>query len=95
MKQTPHSFACRAVNWSTSLSEKVQDSVRELFMLARERAPAIVFIDEIDAVGGTRTNDGTSGSAEVQRTLMRLLAEMDGFDNRGDVRVMALRRGYA
>ena len=58
-------------------------------MLARERAPAIVFIDEIDAVGSTRTNDGTSGSAEVQRTLMQLLAEMDGFDNRGDVRIMA------
>ncbi|MCX6694353.1 MAG: proteasome-activating nucleotidase [Methanomicrobiales archaeon] len=63
--------------------------VRELFTLARERAPSIVFIDEIDAVGSTRTNDGTSGSAEVQRTMMQLLAEMDGFDNRGDVRIMA------
>jgi proteasome regulatory subunit len=63
--------------------------VRELFQLARERAPAIVFIDEIDAVGSMRTNDGTSGSAEVQRTLMQLLAEMDGFDTRGDVRIMA------
>ncbi len=63
--------------------------VRELFTLARERAPSIVFIDEIDAVGSTRTNDGTSGSAEVQRTLMQLLAEMDGFNNRGDVRIMA------
>jgi 26S proteasome subunit P45 family len=63
--------------------------VRELFTLARERSPSIVFIDEIDAVGSTRTNDGTSGSAEVQRTLMQLLAEMDGFDNRGDVRIMA------
>ncbi len=63
--------------------------VRDLFALARERAPAIVFIDEIDAVGSTRTNDGTSGSAEVQRTLIQLLAEMDGFDNRGDIRIMA------
>ena len=63
--------------------------VRELFLLAREKSPSIVFIDEIDAVGSTRTNDGTSGSAEVQRTLMQLLAEMDGFDNRGDVRIMA------
>ncbi|MDD1716727.1 MAG: proteasome-activating nucleotidase [Methanoregulaceae archaeon] len=63
--------------------------VRELFSLARDRAPSIVFIDEIDAVGSTRTNDGTSGSAEVQRTLMQLLAEMDGFNNRGDVRIMA------
>jgi len=63
--------------------------VRELFSLAREKAPSIVFIDEIDSVGSTRTNDGTSGSAEVQRTLMQLLAEMDGFDTRGDVRIMA------
>jgi len=63
--------------------------VRELFTLARERAPAIVFIDEIDAIGSMRTNDGTSGSAEVQRTLMQLLAEMDGFGNRGNIRIMA------
>ncbi|MDK2974692.1 MAG: proteasome regulatory subunit [Methanofollis sp.] len=63
--------------------------VRELFTFAREHAPAIVFIDEIDAIASQRTNDGTSGSAEVQRTLMQLLAEMDGFDNRGNVRIMA------
>ena len=63
--------------------------VRELFQLAREHERAIIFIDEIDAVGSMRTNDGTSGSAEVQRTLMQLLAEMDGFDNRGNVRIMA------
>ncbi|MBT8507285.1 peptidase [Methanomicrobiaceae archaeon CYW5] len=63
--------------------------VRDLFSMAREQAPSIVFIDEIDAIGSTRMHDGTSGSAEVQRTLMQLLAEMDGFDNRGDVRIMA------
>ena len=63
--------------------------VRELFSLAREKSPSIVFIDEIDAIGSMRTQDGTSGSAEVQRTLMQLLAEMDGFDNRGNVRLMA------
>jgi proteasome regulatory subunit len=63
--------------------------VRELFSLARERSPSIVFIDEIDAIGSMRTHDGTSGSAEVQRTLMQLLSEMDGFDNRGEVRIMA------
>jgi len=62
--------------------------VRELFTFAREHAPAIIFIDEIDAIASQRTNDGTSGSAEVQRTLMQLLAEMDGFDNRGNVRIM-------
>ena len=63
--------------------------VRELFELARDKAPSIVFIDEIDAIGMTRTNDGTSGSAEVQRTMMQLLAEMDGFDTRGEIRIMA------
>lgn len=63
--------------------------VRELFEFAREHAPAIVFIDEIDAIASQRTNDGTSGSAEVQRTLMQLLAEMDGFNNRGNIRIMA------
>jgi proteasome regulatory subunit len=63
--------------------------VRELFMMAHDRAPSIVFIDEIDAIGSTRSNDGTSGSAEVQRTMMQLLAEMDGFNNRGNVRIMA------
>jgi len=63
--------------------------VRELFDLARSHAPAIVFIDEIDAIGSMRTHDGTSGSAEVQRTMMQLLAEMDGFENRGNVRIMA------
>ncbi len=63
--------------------------VRDLFELARDKAPSIVFIDEIDAIGMTRTNDGTSGSAEVQRTMMQLLAEMDGFDTRGEIRIMA------
>jgi len=57
--------------------------------MARSKAPAILFIDEIDAVGGTRTFDGTSGSAEVNRTMLQLLAEMDGFDGRGDVKIMA------
>ena len=67
--------------------------VRDLFSLARELAAensgVVVFIDEIDAVGSMRTNDGTSGSAEVQRTLMQLLAEMDGFNNRGNIRLIA------
>ena len=63
--------------------------VRELFMMAHEKAPSIIFIDEIDSIGSTRSNDGTSGSAEVQRTMMQLLAEMDGFNNRGNVRIMA------
>src|SRR5512136_907083 len=57
--------------------------------MARDKAPSIIFIDEIDAVGSIRTHDGTTGSAEVNRTMMQLLAEMDGFRSRGDIRIIA------
>jgi proteasome regulatory subunit len=63
--------------------------VRDLFELAAEREPAVIFIDEIDAVASKRTDSKTSGDAEVQRTMMQLLSEMDGFDDRGDIRIMA------
>jgi len=63
--------------------------VRELFEMAREKAPAIVFIDEIDSIGAKRLEIATSGDREVQRTLMQLLAELDGFDPIGDVKVIA------
>ncbi|MCL9816543.1 proteasome-activating nucleotidase Pan2 [Natronocalculus amylovorans] len=63
--------------------------VRDLFKLASEREPAVVFIDEIDAVASRRTDSKTSGDAEVQRTMMQLLSEMDGFDDRGDIRIIA------
>jgi len=53
--------------------------VRDLFELAGEHEPAIVFIDEIDAIAAKRTESKTSGDAEVQRTMMQLLSEMDGF----------------
>ncbi len=62
--------------------------VRELFDLARKKAPTIIFIDEIDAVGASRTEATTSGDREVQRTLMQLLAGMDGFERRGDVKII-------
>jgi proteasome regulatory subunit len=62
--------------------------VRELFDLGRKKAPSIIFIDEIDAVGASRTEANTSGDREVQRTLMQLLAGMDGFENRGDVKII-------
>ncbi|ELY65446.1 MULTISPECIES: proteasome-activating nucleotidase Pan2 [Natronococcus] len=63
--------------------------VRDLFEMAREREPAIIFIDEIDAVATTRTESKTSGDAEVQRTMMQLLSEMDGFEARGEIRIIA------
>ncbi|WP_421909342.1 proteasome-activating nucleotidase [Methanolacinia petrolearia] len=62
--------------------------VRELFEHAKMNAPSIIFIDEIDAIGAHRTESITSGDREVQRTLMQLLADLDGFDNRGDVKII-------
>ncbi len=63
--------------------------VREVFRYARDNAPAIVFIDEIDAIGARRIETGTSGDREVQRTLLQLLAELDGFDPLSNVKVIA------
>jgi proteasome regulatory subunit len=63
--------------------------VKDVFQLARDKSPSILFIDEIDAVGGTRTHDGTTGSAEVNRTMLQLLSEMDGFDPSGNVKIIA------
>jgi proteasome regulatory subunit len=62
--------------------------VRELFEMARDKAPSIIYIDELDAIGAKRLDSATSGDREVQRTLMQLLAEMDGFENRGDVKII-------
>ena len=63
--------------------------VREIFDLARKRAPAIVFIDELDAIGSKRLDSATSGDREVQRTLMQLLSELDGFAPLEDVKIIA------
>ncbi len=63
--------------------------VRDLFELASQHQPAVIFIDEIDAIAARRTESKTSGDAEVQRTMMQLLSEMDGFDDRGEVRIIA------
>jgi proteasome regulatory subunit len=63
--------------------------VRDLFELARQHEPSVLFIDEIDAIAAKRTDSKTSGDAEVQRTMMQLLSEMDGFEDRGEVRIIA------
>ncbi len=63
--------------------------VRDVFEMARKKSPSIIFIDELDAIGARRFTDAGSGDREVQRTLMQLLAEMDGFDPRGGVRLLA------
>ena len=63
--------------------------VRELFEMARKKSPSIIFIDEIDSIGSKRLDVSTSGDREVQRTLMQLLSEIDGFDSLQDVKVIA------
>ena len=62
--------------------------VRELFRVADEMSPSIVFMDEIDAVGTKRYDSQSGGEREIQRTMLELLNQMDGFDSRGDVKVI-------
>lgn len=62
--------------------------IREMFAYARERAPCVIFLDEIDAIGGKRTSDSNSSDREVQRTLMELLNQLDGFKDLDDVKVI-------
>lgn len=62
--------------------------VRDMFEVAEEHEPAIVFIDELDAIASRRTDSKSTGDQEVQRTLMQLLNEMDGFEDRGDITIM-------
>ncbi|MGV8161995.1 MAG: proteasome-activating nucleotidase [Candidatus Nanoarchaeia archaeon] len=62
--------------------------VKDIFKLARERAPSIIFIDEIDAIAAKRIDLGTSGEREVQRTFMQFLAEIDGFKPLDNVKII-------
>ena len=62
--------------------------VRELFELARSKKACIIFFDEIDAIGGTRFADEGSGESEVQRTMLELITQLDGFDARGNIKVL-------
>mmetsp|Transcript_33969 Transcript_33969/g.107933 ORF Transcript_33969/g.107933 Transcript_33969/m.107933 type:complete len:399 (+) Transcript_33969:149-1345(+) len=67
--------------------------IREMFGYAREHQPCIIFMDEIDAIGGRRFSEGTSADREIQRTLMELLNQLDGFDVLGKVKmIMATNR---
>ncbi len=62
--------------------------VRQIFQVAADHAPAIVFIDEIDAIGTKRYESTSGGEREIQRTMLELLNQLDGFDDRGDVKVI-------
>mmetsp|Transcript_26508 Transcript_26508/g.49546 ORF Transcript_26508/g.49546 Transcript_26508/m.49546 type:complete len:438 (-) Transcript_26508:123-1436(-) len=62
--------------------------VRELFQMARTKKACIVFFDEVDAIGGARFDDGSGGDNEVQRTMLQIVTELDGFDARGNIKVL-------
>ncbi|XP_064390353.1 26S proteasome regulatory subunit 6A-B-like [Halichondria panicea] len=63
--------------------------VRDAFALAKEKAPAIIFIDELDAIGTKRFASEKEGDREVQRTMLELLNQLDGFSSHGDIKVIA------
>lgn len=62
--------------------------VRELFAMAKTKKACIIFFDEIDAIGGVRHDDGQGGDNEVQRTMLEIVNQLDGFDNRGNVKIL-------
>jgi len=62
--------------------------IREMFGYAKDHQPCVIFMDEIDAIGGRRFSDGTSADREIQRTLMELLNQMDGFEQLGKVKII-------
>jgi 26S proteasome regulatory subunit T1 len=62
--------------------------VRELFQMARTKKACVIFFDEVDAIGGARFDDGAGGDNEVQRTMLELINQLDGFDPRGNIKVL-------
>ncbi|ORX33931.1 P-loop containing nucleoside triphosphate hydrolase protein [Kockovaella imperatae] len=88
-----HHTDCRFIR--VSGSELVQKyigegsrMVRELFVMAREHAPSIIFMDEIDSIGSSRNPSGGGGDSEVQRTMMELLNQLDGFESTKNIKVI-------
>ncbi|KAI5968830.1 RPT6 [Candida margitis] len=62
--------------------------VRELFVMAREHAPSIIFMDEIDSIGSSRVEGSSGGDSEVQRTMLELLNQLDGFESSKDIKII-------
>merc|ERR1711907_798499 len=62
--------------------------VRELFVMAREHAPSIIFMDEIDSIGSSRVEGSSGGDSEVQRTMLELLNQLDGFESTQNIKVI-------
>jgi len=74
-------------------ASRIADTLRRQYDAVQEHQPCIIFMDEIDAIGGRRFSEGTSADREIQRTLMELLSQLDGFDVIGKVKmIMATNR---
>jgi len=85
------SATCLRVTCSELIQKYLGDGpklVREIFKVAEAHAPSIIFIDEIDAVGRKRYDTDSSGSREIQRTMLELLNQLDGFESREDIKVI-------
>jgi len=83
--------------WLFSMTRYVGEGarmVRELFEMARTKKACIIFFDEVDAIGGTRFDDGAGGDNEVQRTMLELINQLDGFDPRGNIKVLMATNRY-
>lgn len=62
--------------------------VRELFVMARQHAPCLIFIDEVDSIGGARIDSDRGGDSEVQRTMLELLNQLDGFETANNIKII-------
>lgn len=62
--------------------------------MARSKKACIVFFDEVDAIGGARFDDGVGGDNEVQRTMLEIVNQLDGFDARGNIKVLMATNRY-
>lgn len=76
-------FCCLNIHFLTPGARMV----RELFVMAREHAPSIIFMDEIDSIGSSRLEGGSGGDSEVQRTMLELLNQLDGFEATKNIKV--------
>ncbi|KAG6922027.1 proteasome 26S subunit, ATPase 5, partial [Chelydra serpentina] len=84
---TATSSASRALSWCRKFIGEGARMVRELFVMAREHAPSIIFMDEIDSIGSSRLEGGSGGDSEVQRTMLELLNQLDGFEATKNIKV--------
>ena len=80
-----HHTDCRFIRVSIGEGSRM---VRELFVMAREHAPSIIFMDEIDSIGSSRMEQGRSGDSEVQRTMLELLNQLDGFEPTKNIKII-------